>query len=248
MMRLILSACCRRASAPGGPGRSRGAEVDVHIIIMGCGRVGSTLARGLERRGHAVSVIDQSADSFRRLGSEFSGHTYKGVGFDRDVLLKAGIRTTDGFAAVASGDNSNILAARVVREEFGVQIVVARLYDQGRAEGYEKLGIPTVATVRWSAGQVMNRLLDDTATPVWRDPSGTTALYQVPFSPEWAGTPVKGIEHRLHLRVPFLTRLGTGMVPTRDVLVQEGDVLYVAVASERIGSVFETLSNAPEQA
>ncbi len=248
MMRLILSACCRRASAPGGPGRSRGAEVDVHIIIMGCGRVGSTLARGLERRGHAVSVIDQSADSFRRLGSEFSGHTYKGVGFDRDVLLKAGIRTTDGFAAVASGDNSNILAARVVREEFGVQNVVARIYDQGRAEVYEKLGIPTVATVRWAAGQVMNRLLDDTATPVWRDPSGTTALYQVPFSPEWAGTPVKGIEHRLHLRVPFLTRLGTGMVPTRDVLVQEGDVLYVAVASERIGSVFETLSNAPEQA
>ncbi|WP_316667526.1 TrkA family potassium uptake protein [uncultured Propionibacterium sp.] len=215
---------------------------------MGCGRVGSTLARGLEKRGHAVSVIDQDADSFRRLGSEFGGHTYKGIGFDRDVLIKAGIRATDGFAAVASGDNSNILAARVVHEEFGVQNVVARIYDQGRAEVYEKLGIPTVATVRWAAGQVMNRLLDDAATPVWRDPSGATALYQVPFAPEWVGTPVGDIENGLHLKVPFLTRLGTGMVPAGDALVQEGDVLYVAVASDRIASVFATMSNAPEQA
>ncbi|SPF67618.1 Regulator of K+ conductance, C-terminal [Propionibacterium ruminifibrarum] len=219
----------------------------MHIIIMGCGRVGSTLARGLERRGHTVSVIDQNAESFRRLGSEFGGHTYKGIGFDRDVLIRAGIRDADGFAAVASGDNSNILAARVAREEFGVQNVVARIYDQGRAEVYEKLGIPTVATIRWAAGQVMNRLLGDAATPVWRDPSGTTALYQMPFAAEWVGTPIETIEHRLHLRIPFLTRLGTGMVPSGELLVQEGDVLYAAVPTERAASAYEAMSNPPEQ-
>ena len=123
----------------------------MHIVIMGCGRVGSSLARALERRGHSVAVIDINADSFRRLGPGFHGRTVKGVGFDRKVLEAAGIRGADGFAAVSSGDNSNILAARVVRETFEVHNVVARIYDQGRAEVYERLGIPSVATVRWAS-------------------------------------------------------------------------------------------------
>lgn len=119
----------------------------VHIVIMGCGRVGSSLAILLEKRGHDVSVIDIDDNAFRRLGPDFKGRTVKGVGFDRSVLEKAGVREADGFAAVSSGDNSNVLAARVVREEFGIDNVVARIYDQGRAEVYERLGIPTVATV-----------------------------------------------------------------------------------------------------
>ncbi|MGL5247952.1 MAG: potassium channel family protein, partial [Brooklawnia sp.] len=131
----------------------------VHIVIMGCGRVGSTLARALEARSHSVSVIDLETGAFRRLGPDFAGRTIAGVGFDRDVLVKAGIRKADGFAAVSSGDNSNILAARVVREQFGVTNVVARIYDQGRAEVYERLGIATVAPVRWAASQMMQRLL-----------------------------------------------------------------------------------------
>ncbi len=219
----------------------------MHIVIMGCGRVGSSLAQGLEKRGHSLAVIDVNVESFRKLGPDFSGRTVKGVGFDRDVLVRAGIRDADGFAAVASGDNSNILSARVVREEFGVQNVVARIYDQGRAEVYEKLGIPTVATVRWAAGQVMNRLLSDSITPVWRDPSGTTALFQVPFNPAWAGTSVGQLEQQLHVRVPFITRIGTGQVPGADVLLQEGDVLYVATSNERAQVVLHTLAAAPEQ-
>jgi trk system potassium uptake protein TrkA len=222
-------------------------EEPVHIVIMGCGRVGSSLAQGLEKRGHSLAVIDVNVESFRKLGPDFSGRTVKGVGFDRDVLVRAGIRDADGFAAVASGDNSNILSARVVREEFGVQNVVARIYDQGRAEVYEKLGIPTVATVRWAAGQVMNRLLSDSITPVWRDPSGTTALFQVPFNPAWAGTSVGQLEQQLHVRVPFITRIGTGQVPGADVLLQEGDVLYVATSNERAQVVLHTLAAAPEQ-
>ncbi|WP_091968007.1 potassium channel family protein [Propionibacterium cyclohexanicum] len=213
---------------------------------MGCGRVGASLARILEKRGHSIAVIDLNVEAFRKLGPDFSGRTVKGVGFDRDVLLKAGIRETDGFAAVASGDNSNILAARVVREEFDVQNVVARIYDQGRAEVYEKLGIPTVATVRWAAGQVMNRLLTDVATPVWRDPSGMTSLLQVPFESSWAGTSIKDIESKLHVKVPFITRLGSGQIPADQLLLQEGDVLYIAATNDRAQSVFRALSAAPE--
>ena len=140
---------------------------------MGCGRVGSTLARSLEDRGHTVSVIDSNADSFRRLGPTFAGVKVLGIGFDQEVLQEAGIDKADAFAAVSSGDNSNIIAARVARESFGIQKVVARIYDPGRAEVYQRLGITTVATVRWTADQVLRRLLPGQVEPDYRDPSGT---------------------------------------------------------------------------
>ncbi|NLE97465.1 MAG: TrkA family potassium uptake protein, partial [Propionibacterium sp.] len=124
----------------------------MHIVIMGCGRVGAMLARGLEARGHSVAVIDTREEAFSRLGPHFKGLHVTGVGFDREVLEAAGIRRAGGFAAVSSGDNSNILAARVVREIYKVDNVVARIYDQGRAQVYERLGIPTVAPVRWTTG------------------------------------------------------------------------------------------------
>jgi trk system potassium uptake protein TrkA len=129
----------------------------VHVVILGCGRVGSTLARSLARRSHSVAVIDQDAKAFDRLGEDFNGQIVTGVGFDRDTLKEAGIERADAFAAVSSGDNSNILSARVARETFGVEHVVARIYDPKRAEVYERLGIPTVATVRWTADQIMRR-------------------------------------------------------------------------------------------
>ena len=142
------------------------------MVIMGCGRVGSTLARSLEDRNHTVSVIDSEPDAFRRLGPDFNGDKVTGYGFDQAVLEKAGIRRADAFAAVSSGDNSNIIAARVARETFGIQQVVARIYDPGRAEVYQRLGITTVATVKWTADQVLRRLLPAGAEPDFRDPSG----------------------------------------------------------------------------
>ena len=117
---------------------------------MGCGRSGATLAQILEDQGHSVAIIDQNPDAFRRLDSEFTGKRVTGIGFDRETLQQAGIDDAYGFAAVSDGDNSNIIAARVVRETFGVSNVVARIYDPGRAEIYQRLGIPTVATVRWT--------------------------------------------------------------------------------------------------
>jgi trk system potassium uptake protein len=120
----------------------------VHFVIMGCGRVGASLSRAIERAGHEVAVIDQDESAFRRLGTAFEGRTVTGVGFDRDTLRAAGIDHAYAFAAVSSGDNSNILAARVAREKYGVEHVVARIYDPGRAEIYQRLGIPTVASRR----------------------------------------------------------------------------------------------------
>src|SRR4051812_30715320 len=190
---------------------------------MGCGRVGSTLAQSLEQRGHSVSVIDVNPDAFRRLGGEFSGHAVTGIGFDRDVLIDAGIERADSFAAVSSGDNSNIISARVARETFGVSRVVARIYDGKRAEVYERLGIPTVATVRWTADRMLRQLVPDSNVPVWRDPTSTVSILEVPVHDEWIGRPVGAIEEGSGARVAYLMRFGLGMLPTTSTLLQDGD-------------------------
>jgi len=214
---------------------------------MGCGRVGSTLARGLESRGHTVAVIDMDVDAFRRLGPEFAGRTVRGVGFDRQVLQKAGIEEAGGFAAVSSGDNSNIIAARVVRERFNVTNVVARIYDPGRAEVYERLGIPTVATVRWGADQVLRRLLPAGSEPLWQDPSGNVRLVEVHADREWVGHSIGAIERTVRTRIPFLQRIGQGIVPEAETIFQDGDLLYAAVTDEDLSRVEHRLSNSPKQ-
>ena len=219
----------------------------VHIVIMGCGRVGSTLARSLEKRGHTVAVIDQNTEAFRRLGPDFDGQTIKGVGFDREVLTEAGIERAEAFAAVSNGDNSNILAARVVRETFDVHNVVARIYDPGRAEVYERLGIPTVATVRWTADQVLRRLLPAGSEPQWRDPSGSVRLMEVHVDRSWVGRTVEQIEAATGAKVPFVFRLGSGVVPRRGTVFQDGDLIYAAVADERLADVEAILAARPKE-
>ncbi|WP_460770288.1 potassium channel family protein [Mariniluteicoccus flavus] len=211
---------------------------------MGCGRVGSRLARSLEKRGHSVAIIDVNAEAFRRLGPSFQGSTVKGVGFDRDVLLAAGIERADGFAAVSSGDNSNILAARVVREQFGVDNVVARIYDPGRAEVYERLGIPTVATVKWASDKVLRRLLPEGSEPVWRDQAGRVRLMEVRVHRDWVGHTVGAMQEAVRTPIPFLLRTGNGMVPRADTLFQDGDLAYAAVEQDRVADV-EAILGAP---
>ena len=209
----------------------------MHVVIMGCGRVGSALARGLEKLGHDVAVIDRDPGAFRRLATEFRGSKVTGVGFDRDTLIEAGIERADAFAAVSSGDNSNIIAARVARETFGVDNVVARIYDANRAAVYQKLGIPTVATVRWTADQVIRRLNPEGLLSEWRDPSGKVVLAEVALSPEWVGTRVTGLEEATGSRVALLTRLGEGMLPDASTLVQEGDLAHFTLEWSRIDEV-----------
>jgi trk/ktr system potassium uptake protein len=219
----------------------------VHVVIMGCGRVGSTLARQLEKRSHSVAVIDQNPDAFRRLGASYGGAKITGIGFDREVLLSAGVEEADAFAAVSSGDNSNIISARVARETFGIQNVVARIYDPGRAEVYERLGIPTVATVRWTADQVMRRLLPEGAEPEWRDPTGTVRVTNLPVPEAWIGRSVGEFQMTTRGRIGFLSRLGEGLLPTRDTLLQEGDLLHVIILEADADRVMSALEAGPEE-
>ncbi|MDQ2810552.1 MAG: TrkA family potassium uptake protein [Actinomycetota bacterium] len=213
----------------------------MHIVIMGCGRVGSTLAHILEDRDNTVSVIDRDPEAFRRLGSAFKGDRVTGIGFDRAVLTHAGIERADAFAAVSSGDNSNIIAARVARETFGVTRVAARIYDPRRAEVYERLGIPTVATVRWTADQMLRKLLPEGGEPLWRDPTGRIVLAEIAFSPRWIGEQVKALEASTTTRIAFVDRLGQAFVPEPGTVMQEGDVLHVVAKEadlDRIAAAF----------
>jgi trk system potassium uptake protein TrkA len=218
---------------------------------MGCGRVGSTLAHILEEQGHSVAVIDQDREAFRKLRSGFKGKRITGVGFDQDVLIEAGIEEADAFAAVSSGDNSNVIAARVVRESFGVRRVAARIYDPRRAEVYQRLGIPTVATVRWTADQMLRRLLPDGSEPLWRDPTGAVVLAEVAYSDEWVGEKAHALEEAARARIAFISRLGEAMLPGQGTVLQEGDVLYVIAAEtdlDRISAAFAgTTAGGPQR-
>jgi trk system potassium uptake protein TrkA len=217
----------------------------VHFVIMGCGRVGATLAVTLEERGHSVAVIDQNPDAFRRLEHDFGGNKVTGLGFDRDTLRTAGIEDAFGFAAVSDGDNSNILAARVVRETFGVGNVVARIYDPHRAEIYQRLGIPTVATVRWTAHQVLSRMLPIGTSDEYRDASGQLSLAQVDVHEAWIGRPVRALEEASGARVAYLTRYGGGVLPTATTVLQENDVVHALFRVDDAPFVERVLTSAP---
>lgn len=208
--------------------------------------MGSTLAAILEPRGHSVAIIDQNSDAFRRLPPGFEGATVTGVGFDRDVLSDAGIERAGAFAAVSSGDNSNIIAARVARETFAVDNVVARIYDPGRAEVYQRLGIPTVATVRWGADQVLRRILPEGADTEWIDPTGTMRLAEIHTDDKWVGTPIEAVERASGCRVAFLTRFGQGIIPDANTVIQDGDLVHVMMHPDDASRVAEIFAAGPE--
>ena len=219
----------------------------MHFVVMGCGRVGALLARTLDSKGHTVAVVDKDPDSFHKLGKNFSGMTVTGVGFDRDTLIRA--RTSDAFAfaAVSSGDNSNILAARVARETFGVEHVAARIYDPRRAQVFERLGVPTVATVRWTADQIMRRLIPAGSVNEYRDPSGKMTLAEVHVHPDWIAASIGELEAHAGARVAFLTRLGEGIPVTADTILQDGDLVHIMAETQRLGEVAELLDRPVER-
>ena len=213
---------------------------------MGCGRVGSTIAHSIEAAGHSVAVVDQNAGAFRRLGADFHGRQVTGVGFDRDTLIEAGIEEAGAFAAVSSGDNSNILSARVARETFSVANVVARIYDPRRAEVYARLGIPTVATVRWTADEMLRRLIPEGTHSIWSDPSGYVVLAEMTYNEQWAGHSVSKVQELVGARVAFVTRYGDAMLVDDSTALQDGDLLHVLVARDAIGRVTDLLAREPE--
>ncbi|MCU1353903.1 MAG: TrkA-like [Acidimicrobiales bacterium] len=214
----------------------------MHIVVVGCGRVGAGLARSMEELHHTVAVVDRRPKAFDRLPDGFSGRTIVGVGFDRDRLIEAGIEEAGALAAVTNGDNSNILVARVARETFGIDRVVARIYDPRRAAIYERLGIPTIATVQWATERVLHRILPERPTVDWIDPSAKVVLIERPVPSAWAGKPVAGVDMPGVARVVSLTRLGVGAIPDPSLVAQEGDVVHVAVAGDHIDAFDQHLA------
>jgi trk system potassium uptake protein TrkA len=192
-------------------------------------------------------VIDQTETAFRRLGADFAGRTVAGIGFDREVLAAAGIEDAGAFCAVSSGDNSNILSARVARETFDVHNVVARIYDPKRAAVYQRLGIPTVATVRWTADQMIRRLFPDGTQALWRDPTGSVDLVEVHIDEGWFGLTVRDLEAASGARVAFLSRIGESLIPTSNTVLQEDDLVYVMVREAELDHVTSVLGSAPEE-
>ncbi len=214
---------------------------------MGCGRVGASLADALSRLDHQVAVIDRDPNAFRRLSAEFSGEQVLGMGFDRDVLIRAGIEGADALAAVSSGDNSNIISARVAREVFGVQRVVARIYDAKRAAVYERLGIPTIATVPWTTDRLLNTLTHDADTARWRDPTGTVAVAEAQVHEAWVGMRATDLESATGARVAFVIRFGTGILPEPKTVIQAGDQVYLAAVSGHCAEALAIAAQPPAE-
>lgn len=201
----------------------------MHVIVVGCGRVGSELAGTLAADGHSVAVVDKSSTAFRRLPAGFNGQVIEGYGFDRDTLIKAGVEQAAALAAVTNGDNSNIVTARVARENFGIEYVVARIYDPRRAAIYQRLGIPTVATVAWTTDQVLRRLLPEQFHSEWLDATGKVALVELAVPAALAGTKLAALNEPGSWWLTTISRLGQARVTTGDLIVQEGDIAHFVV-------------------
>jgi trk system potassium uptake protein TrkA len=203
----------------------------MHVIVVGCGRVGRELGVDLEAGGHSVSIIDKNRSAFRRLPERWTGRAVVGFGFDRDVLEQAGIRHAGALAAVTNGDNTNIVTARIARETYEVDKVVARIYDPRRAAVYQRLGIPTVATVSWATDQVIRRLFPSEHPVDWTDATGRVSLLEVALPDSWCGHRLSGLESPDWLLVAVHRSSGTRLA-IGDLVGQEGDVLHVAVRKE----------------
>jgi trk system potassium uptake protein len=218
----------------------------VHVVVVGCGRVGSELAGTLEKSGHTVAVIDKDPHAFRRLPPGYAGQRVVGFGFDRDNLAEAGIERAGAVAAVTNGDNSNILVARIARETFGIDRVVARIYDPRRAAIYQRLGIPTVATVSWTTDQVLRRLLPGEQPHEWIDPSGKVGLVERVLPQAWGGKKLAELNEPGRFWLTAVTRLGAAQIVGAKLVGQEGDVLHFMVDVNAIDALRERLEHGPE--
>jgi trk system potassium uptake protein TrkA len=205
----------------------------MHVIVVGCGRTGAGLAAELTNAGHSVAIIDKLPRSFRRLPADWPGQQIVSFGFDRDHLEEAGATRAAALAAVTSGDNSNILCARIARETYEIPNVVARIYDSRRAEIFQRLGIPTVATVPWAIDHVLRRILPERAITEWSDSTGQMHLIEQPLPTEWEGRRLPSAAlHGEGIRVVAVTRAGVPTVDVDDLVGQEGDVLHLVVTRD----------------
>ena len=218
----------------------------VHVIVVGCGRVGRELAMALDRDGHTVSVIDKDRNAFHELPDGFSGKSILGFGFDRGHLEEAGIGEAQAVAAVTNGDNSNILTARIARMTYEVPHVVARIYDPRRAVIYRQLGIATVAAVAWTTDQVLRRLFPEKSVAEWTDASGTVSLIERALPDAWAGRKLTEMEEAARFRLVALSRGGQARLSGPELIGQEGDVLHLLVRHDAREEMEVRLSAGPD--
>jgi trk system potassium uptake protein len=209
----------------------------MRVIVVGCGRVGSELAVRLQLQGHGVAIIDRDRNAFHRLPDEWDGQTVVGFGFDRDDLLQAGIEETGALAAVTSGDNTNILTARIARETFEIPYVVARIKDPGRAIVYQRLGIPTVATVSWTVDQVLRRMLPEDAVTAWTDPTGEISIVEHLLPESFCGRGYPELADAERFRPLMVTRGGQARLVGPSLVGQEGDLVHFAVRTDALADL-----------
>ncbi len=213
----------------------------MRVVIVGCGRVGSGLATDLSVHGHDVAVIDNNPDAFLRLGKAFRGRTVEGIGFDRDVLVQAGIERADGFASVTSGDNTNIVSAMIARNVFRVPKIVARIADPQRAEIYRRLGIPTISPTIWGANEIRELLVTPDLASSFTFGSGEVELIQFHVPPRLAGYTAAEMISPSRLNVVSIVRGGRAFIPTSGTQLAEGDTVYVAAESGSLSKLEEII-------
>ena len=213
---------------------------------MGCGRVGSLLTVELAKAGHEVAIIDKRPEAFERLPPGFEARTVVGIGFDPEVLEEAGIKDADAFVAVSSGDNSNIVSARVAREHYHVPVVIARIFDPRRAEIYERLNIPTVASVRWAVKQIMAMLFHAREEIKETLAGGDLFRMRVAVPPHLVGKPASALQVPGRILVAGVDRGGQGFIPVASSTFQEGDHAHLIVHREAL-ELLDELLEAPAE-
>jgi trk system potassium uptake protein TrkA len=196
---------------------------------MGCGRVGSALTVELAKAGHSVAIIDKRADAFDRLPPGFQAKQVVGLGFDREIMEEAGIKEAGAFVAVSNGDNSNIVSARVAREHYHVPRVIARIYDPRRADIYERLNIPTIASVRWAATRIMFLLFHGKEEVKESFAGGALLHLQREVPDHLTGQPIASVESKGEVEVVGVDRGGTGFIPVAGSTFQQGDIAHFVV-------------------
>ena len=218
----------------------------MRVVIMGCGRVGILLTQELAEAGHQVTVIDRNRSAFDRLPPGFEAKTIVGLGFDKDVLEEAGIKEADAFLAVSSGDNSNIVSARVARETYHVPKVIARIYDPMRAEIYERLNIPTVSTTRWGVKQMILMLAFEREEIKESLAGGDLIRLRLPVPEHLVGKSVSALELEGKILVVGVDRGGTGFIPVAASTFQEGDHAALVVHKDALETLDEMLAGPGE--
>jgi trk system potassium uptake protein TrkA len=218
----------------------------MHVVIAGCGRVGSDLTISLTKQGHTVSVIDKNPSAFERLPPGFEGQTLVGIVFDREIMEAAGIREAGAFIAVTNGDNSNIVSARIAREYYSIEKVVARIYDPRRAEIYRRLGIPTVATVQWASAEIYDQLFHGIEHTELAIGGGDLVMLRLEIPQDLAGQPVTSLGEPGKAVVVAIDRMGSATLPSEGMSFQVGDVAHVIVRRDALDDLRARLKEVPE--